>query len=115
MLPLRLAGTYLTNGIPANTSACVTGFDQASFVMGTSSSFFNVRHVVLESLRSRPDLLLQAALNVTDGDFGFDTEDGEEGGMNSLFNQLSSHTQSDAKDAANWPNVRTIVSMQYAD
>ena len=27
-----------------------------------------------------------------------------------LFDRLSSHTQSDVKDAANWPNVRTNVS-----
>ncbi|KAG1814700.1 uncharacterized protein BJ212DRAFT_348070 [Suillus subaureus] len=37
-LPLEFAGTYLTNGLPANASACVTGLDQASFVMGTGSS-----------------------------------------------------------------------------
>lgn len=46
MLPLQFAGTYLMNGLPANASACVTGFDQASFVMGTSSSFFNVCHII---------------------------------------------------------------------
>jgi len=110
MLPLQFAGTYLTNGLPGNTSACVTGFDQAGFVMGTSSSFFNVRHVIQESLQSRPDSLLQVGLNTTDGSFGFNTENGEEDGMSFLFNQLSSHTQSDVKDAANWPNVRTNVS-----
>ncbi|KAG1723798.1 phospholipase B [Suillus lakei] len=87
MLPLEFAGTYLTNGLPADPSACVTGFDQASFVMGTSSSFFN------------------AVLNVTDGSFGFDTSDGDEDGMSFIFNQLLSHTQSsDVMDAANWPN-----------
>jgi lysophospholipase len=49
-------------------------------------------------------------LNDTDGSFGFDTENGEEDGMSFLFSQLSSHTESDVKDAANWPNVRTNVS-----
>lgn len=86
MLPLKFAGTYLTNGLPANSSACITGFDQASFVMGTSSSFFN------------------AFLNVTDGNFEFDTSDGDEEGMNFVFNQLLSHTPSNVMNAANWPN-----------
>ncbi|KAG0707370.1 phospholipase B [Suillus ampliporus] len=87
MLPLEFAGTYLTNGLPANKSACVAGFDQASFIMGTSSSFFNV------------------VLNVTDGSFGFDSDNEEEQGMDFLFDQLSSHTPSfDVKDTANWPN-----------
>ncbi|KAG2119615.1 phospholipase B [Suillus discolor] len=86
MLQLKFAGTYLTNGLPANPSACVAGFDQASFVMGTSSSFFN------------------AVLNVTDGNFGFDTSDGDEQGMNFIFNQLLSHMPSNAMNAANWPN-----------
>ncbi|KAG2146011.1 phospholipase B [Suillus bovinus] len=86
MLPLKFAGTYLADGLPANPSACVTGFDQASFVMGTSSSFFN------------------AVLNVTDGNFGFDTSDGDEAGMNFIFDQLVSHTPSNVMNAANWPN-----------
>jgi len=96
------------NGLPANPSACVTGFDQASFIMGTSSSFFNVCHIFQGFLRTRPDLLWQAVLDVSDGNFGFNADSGEEDGMNFLFNQLSSHTQSDAQNAANWPNVRTI-------
>ena len=40
---LRFLGTHLINGNPDNSSACVTGFDQASFIFGTSSSSFNVR------------------------------------------------------------------------
>lgn len=39
---LTYAGTHLTNGKPDNGSACVTGFDQAGFIMGTSASLFNV-------------------------------------------------------------------------
>jgi lysophospholipase len=86
MLPLQFAGAYLMNDLPGNTSAYVTGFDQASFVMVTNSSFFNVCHVIQESLQSQPDLLLQAGLNDTNGSFGFDTENGEEDGMSFLFN-----------------------------
>ena len=81
MLPLQFAGTYSTNGLPSNTLTCVTDFDQASFVMGISSSFFDVCRVIQESLQSRPDLLLQAGLNDTNGSFGFDTENGEEDGI----------------------------------
>lgn len=86
MSPLKFAGTHLTNGLPDNPSACVTGFDQASFVMGASSSFFN------------------AVLNATNGNFGFDTSNGDEDGMNFIFNQLLSHTPSNIMNAANWPN-----------
>lgn len=111
MSPLKFTGTHLTNGLPDNPSACVTGFDQASFVMGASSSFFNVCHVITrEFLWSRSDLLLQVVLNATDGNFGFDTSNGDEDGMNFVFNQLLSHTPSNTMNAANWPNVCIIIS-----
>ncbi|KAJ7647403.1 phospholipase B [Roridomyces roridus] len=38
---LTYAGTHLTNGKADNGSACVTGFDQAGFIMGSSASLFN--------------------------------------------------------------------------
>lgn len=38
--PLKYLGTNYTAGMPSNDH-CVTGFDSASFVMGTSSSLFN--------------------------------------------------------------------------
>ncbi|KAJ7072397.1 phospholipase B [Mycena amicta] len=38
---LTYAGTHLTNGKSDNGSSCVTGFDQAGFIMGTSASLFN--------------------------------------------------------------------------
>jgi lysophospholipase len=40
---VRFMGTHLVNGKPTNSSACVTEFDQTSFIFGTSSSLFNVR------------------------------------------------------------------------
>jgi lysophospholipase len=40
---LTYAGTHLSNGKAVNGSACVTSFDQAGFVMGSSASLFNVR------------------------------------------------------------------------
>ncbi|QIX01617.1 hypothetical protein AMS68_007134 [Peltaster fructicola] len=39
--PLKYLGTNYTAGKPLNDQQCVTGFDSASFVMGTSSSLFN--------------------------------------------------------------------------
>ena len=39
---IQFMGTHLVNGKPDNPSACVTGFDQTSFIFGTSSSLFNV-------------------------------------------------------------------------
>ena len=46
MVNITFAGTNLTNGKPDSGSSCVTGFDQAGFVMGTSASLFNVRWYV---------------------------------------------------------------------
>ena len=48
-IDMRFLGTHLINGKPANSSACVTEFDQASFVFGTSSSLFDVR-ILLQPL-----------------------------------------------------------------
>jgi lysophospholipase len=42
MVNLTFVGTNLTNGNPDSNSSCVTGFDQAGFIMGTSASLFNV-------------------------------------------------------------------------
>jgi len=42
MVNLTYVGTHLLNGKPENGTGCVTGFDQAGFVIGTSSSLFNV-------------------------------------------------------------------------
>lgn len=39
---VRYIGTHLEKGLPDNSTACVTEFDQASFVFGTSSSLFDV-------------------------------------------------------------------------
>ncbi|KAE9377350.1 lysophospholipase [Stipitochalara longipes BDJ] len=39
--PMEWTGTQISDGSPVNSSACVRGFDRASFVMGTASSAFN--------------------------------------------------------------------------
>jgi len=46
---LEFIGTEVARGVPVNTSACVRGFDNAGFVMGTSSSLFNALILNLES------------------------------------------------------------------
>lgn len=38
---LTFSGTHLTLGKPENGTACINGFDQAGFVMGSSASLFN--------------------------------------------------------------------------
>jgi lysophospholipase len=43
MVNLTYAGTHLANGVPPNSTGCVTGFDEAGFMMGSSASLFNVR------------------------------------------------------------------------
>jgi lysophospholipase len=47
MANLSYVGTHLKDGKPDNDTACVTNFDQAGFVMGTSASLFNVCRVPL--------------------------------------------------------------------
>ena len=42
MVNLTYVGTHFNNKTPPNDTACVTGFDQAGFVMGSSASLFNV-------------------------------------------------------------------------
>ncbi|PMD48090.1 FabD/lysophospholipase-like protein [Hyaloscypha variabilis F] len=39
--PMEWTGTQISDGTPVNSSACVRGFDRASFVMGTAASAFN--------------------------------------------------------------------------
>jgi lysophospholipase len=53
MVNITYAGTHLTNGQPANDTACTTHFDQTAFVMGSSASLFNVSvFISLTHLRS---------------------------------------------------------------
>ncbi|KZF25785.1 hypothetical protein L228DRAFT_266236 [Xylona heveae TC161] len=47
--PTEWVGTYLDNGTAVNKSACVRGFDRASFIMGSSGDAFNLWYVQTES------------------------------------------------------------------
>ena len=49
LVDVDLAGTPLDSGAPLNSSACVNGFSNAAFVIGTSSSLFNAAQELVES------------------------------------------------------------------
>ncbi|KAG8213909.1 phospholipase B [Butyriboletus roseoflavus] len=84
MVPMAYSGTHLMNGLVPSTSACVMGFDQAAFMMGSSASFFNGPN----------------------GNFtGFNNQNGDVTGMQFLYEQLSSKVQSRSFNVANWPNA----------
>ncbi|KAK6204442.1 phospholipase B [Scheffersomyces amazonensis] len=38
---IKYIGTNMSNGVPVDSNKCVEGFDNAGFIMGTSSSLFN--------------------------------------------------------------------------
>ncbi|KAJ6586847.1 phospholipase B [Mycena vulgaris] len=94
---LTYAGTHLANGKAANGSACVKGFDQAGFIMGTSASLFNQ--------------IFDFASNTIQG---WSTSD-----SNTLFYILQRQLRSvrtRADDVANWPNpFNGIKSSTFED
>ncbi|KAH0827839.1 phospholipase B [Lanmaoa asiatica] len=85
-------GTHLVNGLASGPSTCVTGFDQAAFLMGSSASIFNV-------------------VDGSSGNFtGFDGQNGDVTGMQFLYEQLSSRVQSRSFNVANWPNAFQAIN-----
>ncbi|PSR76524.1 hypothetical protein PHLCEN_2v8427 [Hermanssonia centrifuga] len=84
MVNMTYIGTHLTNGEPDNNTACVTAFDQAGFMMGTSASLFNQ--------------VFDAGTNELDK-FGSDGS----GIVYSLERQLRS-VRTRADDVADWPS-----------
>lgn len=50
--PLQYLGTNFSAGSPIDNDKCVTGFDSASFIMGTSSSLFNQGLLLLNNSES---------------------------------------------------------------
>lgn len=108
MVNITFAGTHLTEGKPDNTTSCVTGFDQAGFMMGTSASLFNVCTLARShKLFSHAQLqeLLNKADDALDG-FG----DDESKGLVFMLKQLLGDVNTRADDVANWPNVRIKFS-----
>ncbi|RDB16981.1 Lysophospholipase 1 [Hypsizygus marmoreus] len=82
---LTYAGTHLSNGKPENGSACVTGFDQAGFIMGTSASLFNQLFDFARNTIS--------SFSKTDGD-----------GLLYVLSRQLREVRTRADDVANWPN-----------
>jgi lysophospholipase len=106
MINMSFAGTHVNNFQPANSTSCVTGFDQTGFMMGTSASLFNASRTLFRcSLRSCLRHL-QQILDFADNKLnGFDSNDGQ-----ALFYVLQrqlTEVRTRANDVANWPNVRT--------
>lgn len=50
--PLQYLGTNFTAGNPRDDERCVTGFDSAGFIMGTSSSLFNQGLLMINNTES---------------------------------------------------------------
>jgi hypothetical protein len=99
---LTYAGTHLSNGKPANGSACVTGFDQAGFIMGTSASLFNVSpisHPIITTTNPSSQQILDFARNTITQ---FSSTDGA-GLLYVLSRQLQA-VRTRADDVANWPS-----------
>ncbi|KAF7361984.1 Lysophospholipase [Mycena venus] len=94
---LTYAGTHLSNGKAENGSACVRGFDQAGFIMGTSASLFNQ--------------IFDFAHNTLQG---FSSSDSNTV-IYILQRQLRS-VRTRADDVANWPNpFNGLKSDTYQD
>ena len=85
-VPLKYVGSEFENGKLVNSSACIQGFDNVGFVMGTSSSLFNQFVVYLNtSDASLPDDVPQFAIEALD--------------------KILSHLDRNGEDIANWtPN-----------
>lgn len=73
-VPTQYLGTNFSNGRVANQSQCVVGFDNAGFVMGTSSSLFNILILQLNTTTNVPTLLRGALETVLAG-LGQDNND----------------------------------------
>ncbi|KAG6917429.1 hypothetical protein DXG01_002515 [Tephrocybe rancida] len=82
---LSYAGTHLNNGRAVNGSACVTGFDQAGFIMGSSASLFNQ--------------ILDFASNTISA---FSQNDGA--ALLYVLGRQLREVRTRADDVANWPN-----------
>ncbi|KAJ4982675.1 Lysophospholipase [Stagonosporopsis vannaccii] len=63
-VPLRYVGTNFTAGNVVAGEKCVTGFDQLSFVYGTSSSLFNQIVLQMDSNDMVPDVFKSLLKNV---------------------------------------------------
>lgn len=74
-IPTQYLGTNMTNGAVSDNSRCTVGFDNAGYVMGTSSSIFNTLILSLnDSSLDIPDALRSAVASVVQ-DISADDDD----------------------------------------
>lgn len=75
--PLQYIGTDYTSGSPTSDNACVTGFDNVGFVMGTSSSLFNSALTTVNSAKTTGlfSSALQSAISAVLSSIGQDNND----------------------------------------
>ncbi|KAH8817220.1 lysophospholipase catalytic domain-containing protein [Xylogone sp. PMI_703] len=62
-VPLRYVGSNFTGGILPPNASCIAGFDNAGFVMGTSSSLFNQLYLTTANTSEAPGRFKQAISN----------------------------------------------------
>jgi len=76
-VPLQYLGTNFSAGSPIDNDKCVTGFDSANFIMGTSSSLFNQGLLMLDNAESSGPFqdALQSTLQSVLGSIGKDQND----------------------------------------
>ncbi|EPQ56964.1 hypothetical protein GLOTRDRAFT_73425 [Gloeophyllum trabeum ATCC 11539] len=97
MVNMSFAGTHFVNGTPPNDTACVTGFDQAGFIMGSSASLFNQ--------------ILDFGTNTLTG---FSSQDAS--GLLYVLSRQLQEVRTRANDVANWPNpFQGLKSQTFED
>lgn len=62
--PLKYIGSNFSQGQLPQNQACVAGFDNLGFIMGTSSSLFNQIFLTLNSIQNIPDVLRSLATRI---------------------------------------------------
>lgn len=65
--PLKYVGSQFQNGALPQNDPCIAGFDNAGFVMGTSSSLFNQFFLQIGSVSSVPSLFKNAITQILAG------------------------------------------------
>ncbi|PKY00307.1 lysophospholipase Plb1 [Aspergillus campestris IBT 28561] len=72
--PLKYVGTKFVGGSIPKDEKCVRGYDNAGFIMGTSSSLFNQAFLKVKDSDSIPSFLKKGLLNILGG-IGEDDDD----------------------------------------
>ena len=62
--PLRFIGSNFSNGVLPRNEPCIRGFDNAGFIMGTSSSLFNQFYLQINTTVDVPDRVKNAISNI---------------------------------------------------